>query len=186
MPKAIAQNITLSDLNASFDGQPRMLDHTIARALGFVRLADIRGLIERQLPTLERFGEVFRTARKTTRKGGRPGVSYWLNREQSVYICSKSETPNATEVTIDMVRVYVSYLDQKVIPVRAHTRVLPTPSPEPSFRVALTAGRYIIAVDENGRIYSSELVPRGTTIVDIDRWHDCCAAFNRAIPRTFM
>lgn len=112
----------IADLNATIDGQPRMLDVTLAAALGFVRSLDIRPLIHRHISRLSRFGEVVSTVEKTSAKGGRPGKAYYLNKKQALYICTKSETENATEVTIQMVEVFDAYTSGKTVNVEAHTR----------------------------------------------------------------
>lgn len=98
--------ISLTDINIEVNHEPRILDIRLAEALGFKRAADIRPLIERHKEALERFGEVFRTARKTTSKGGRPTEENYLNEKQATYICTKSETDNATEIVIHMVEVF--------------------------------------------------------------------------------
>jgi hypothetical protein len=61
-----------------------------------------------------------------TSKGGRPGKEYWLTKKQCLYLCTKSETPNATEVTIQMVEVFDQVMNGKTVSVRAHNRRPPT------------------------------------------------------------
>ena len=41
-----------------------------------------------------------------TSKGGRPGQEYWLNEKQALFLCTKSEAPNAIDITIEMVEVF--------------------------------------------------------------------------------
>ncbi len=71
---------------------------------------------------------VKQTLKNNNNSGGRPGKAYYLNKKQALYICTKSETENATEVTIQMVEVFDAFMaDQlvtidKPIPVRAHDR----------------------------------------------------------------
>ncbi len=112
----------IADLNTSIDGTPRMLDLTLAGALGFSNRHMIRKLISRHDQPLTRFGEVVSMVEKTSDKGGRPGKAYYLNKKQALYICTKSETENATEVTIQMVEVFDAYTSGKPIHVREHDR----------------------------------------------------------------
>lgn len=129
--------LALTDLDASQDGTPRILDLRLAELLGFTRPREIRDLILRHRHSLERFGEVRGTAPQTTALGGRPGRAYWLNRKQALYLCAKSETPRAAEVTIAMVEVFDQFLglrdEAKTVKVREHWRRPPSNEPaEPS------------------------------------------------------
>jgi hypothetical protein len=112
----------IADLNSTIDGQPRMLDLTLAGALGFANFHMIRKLISRHAKPMERFGRVVSIVEKTTERGGRPGKAYYLNKKQALYICTKSDTENATEVTIQMVEVFDAYTSDKPIHVREHER----------------------------------------------------------------
>lgn len=77
---------------------------------------------------------------QTSRKGGRPGRTFWLNKRQCLYLCTKSETANATEVTIQMVEVFDEYLRgtlpaAKAVAVRGHNRAAPRRTlPQPTVR----------------------------------------------------
>lgn len=107
-------NLTLTTSNLTvIQGEPRVLDTDLAEALGFAKAADIKGLIRRHIVALERFGEVFGTVRKTSSKGGRPSKDYWLSKKQALYLCTKSEAKNATEVTIQMVEVFDAFLSNR-------------------------------------------------------------------------
>lgn len=122
----------IADLNSSIDGAPRMMDLTLAEALGFARPSNIRRIINRHVPSLKRFGEVCSMVEQTLKNkdnfGGRPGKAYYLNKKQALYICTKSETDNATEVTIQMVEVFDAYTagqlveTDKPVHVREHDR----------------------------------------------------------------
>lgn len=98
--------LSVSDINTTVNHEPRILDVRLAEALGFDRPRDIRKLVERHREGLNRFGEVCATVAQTTRRGGRPGQEFWLNERQALYLCTKSETPNATEITIQMVEIF--------------------------------------------------------------------------------
>lgn len=99
-------DLAISDLNTKVAADPRIEDIRLAQALGIDRPRNIRQLIERHRTALERFGDVCCTAQQTSSKGGRPGKTYWLNKKQALFICTKSETANATETTIQMVEVF--------------------------------------------------------------------------------
>lgn len=123
------RSFRIADLNAKIDGQPRMMDLTLAKALGFARPSNIRRIISRHVPSLKRFGEVCSTVEQTLKNkdklGGRPGKAYFLNKKQALYICTKSETENATEVTIQMVEVFDAYTSGRIdkpVSVRQHKR----------------------------------------------------------------
>lgn len=130
--------LALTDLDASQDGTPRILDLRLAELLGFARPRAIREIIFRHHSELERFGEVRRTARRTpSALGGSPTEAFLLNRKQALYLCAKSETPRAAEVTIQMVEVFDQALglrdEAKTVKVREHWRRPPSNEPaEPS------------------------------------------------------
>jgi len=108
--------LSISDINTQINGQPRMLDIRLAEALGFSRPRKIRDVISRHLEALERLGEVVCPTSVQTPKGGRPGKEYWLTKKQALYLCTKSETANATEVTIQMVEVFDAVTNGKMPP----------------------------------------------------------------------
>ncbi len=126
--------LTLADLNTTVNHEPRIAHQRLAEALGYGRQQELGSLIERHREALQRFAAISVTATQNAdHKGrGRPGKTYWLNKKQALYLCTKSETANATEVTIQMVEVFDAYLEDKaeaedLIPVRAHTRRRPKP-----------------------------------------------------------
>ncbi|WP_299945290.1 phage antirepressor KilAC domain-containing protein [uncultured Ruegeria sp.] len=94
-----------------FNGEHRVRDLQLAEALGFAQRRDIRKLIDRHKAALSEFGEVSRhrgTKPPKGSSGGRPQEYYYLNEEQAVYICTKSDTPKATEVSIEVVKTFVA------------------------------------------------------------------------------
>lgn len=128
--------ITVSDLEVR-NGEPRVQDLALARALGFANAHQVRPLIKRHLSALKAFGEVSPTWEKPGSKGGRPSQVFYLNEEQAIYITAKSDTPKAAEITVEMVRVFRAYLkgEEKPVRVRQHRRGLPggqlaLPAPE--------------------------------------------------------
>lgn len=103
--------LSQSDLSTHLDSDPRILDIRVAEALGFRRPAAIRQLISRHSRHLVKLGGVIHTAWRSpdSLRVGRPPKAYWLNKKQALYICTKSDTSRATEVTIQMVEVYDAY-----------------------------------------------------------------------------
>lgn len=97
---------SLADLNTTINHEPRILDLTLAKGLGFKKPRDIRPLIERHLPALERLGRVCRMVRQTSSRGGRPTAEYWLTKKQAVYIATKANTDRATDIAIAVVEVF--------------------------------------------------------------------------------
>lgn len=118
----------MTNLLSEMAGEPRMRDLDLADRLQFSDPHKIRDLICRHERALKRFGEVSATVAETTAMGGRPGRSYWLNRKQVLYLCAKSETPRAAEVTIAMVELFDAWLEGKTVPVREHMRRPPAPA----------------------------------------------------------
>ena len=106
MTSAYTHPLIHSDVYTALNREPRILDLRLAEALGFAQPYDIRKIIERHKPALERLGEVFATVAKTSAKGGRPTSEYHLNKEQAIYICSKSETANAVDITLHVIEVF--------------------------------------------------------------------------------
>lgn len=121
--------LALTDINA-VAGEPRISHRRLAGALGFTQVHKMAHLVERHIEALQRFGEVSSTVDGTGPKGGRPGKTYWLNKRQALYLCTKSETMNATEVVISMVDVFDAYLSDRPVKVRQHRRALPAPEPK--------------------------------------------------------
>jgi hypothetical protein len=106
------------------DGELRVLDTDLAERLGFERPRDIRKLITRWRPELDRIGVCATMAQTSGTKGGRPAISYYLNRKQAIFITAKSETPEATDITIEIIHRFDEY---------EHGRAAP-PRIEPPFR----------------------------------------------------
>lgn len=133
--------ITLADIDTVSDGEPRILDLRLASALGFKKPRDIRPLIERHREPLERLGGFCRTVRQN-RGRGRPGTEYRLNKKQALYICTKSDTDRATDITIQIVEVFDAVTEQaaKQVPHLPPPSALPSPdSDRPAVPESLAA-----------------------------------------------
>ena len=109
--------------------EPRIEDLKLGFSLGMKNPASaMRKLVERHREALERFGEVVSTVERTSLRGGRPGRTFWLNKRQCLYLCTKSETSRATEATIQMVEVFDAHLAGRLAPPPAEPAA-PAPVP---------------------------------------------------------
>ncbi|RJF83430.1 hypothetical protein D3877_01800 [Azospirillum cavernae] len=97
--------LSLTDIDTTISGEPRILDLRLAEALGFKKPRDIRPLIERHLDALERLGGICRTVRQNPGRG-RPATEFWLTKKQAIYITTKAETDRATDITIAVVELF--------------------------------------------------------------------------------
>lgn len=91
------------------EGEFRVLDTDLAERLGFERPRDIRKLITRWKPELERLGVCAAMAQTSGTKGGRPTIAYYLNRKQAIFITGKSDTATATDITIEIIHRFDEY-----------------------------------------------------------------------------
>lgn len=91
-----------------FDGEPRMRDLDIAAALEFERPRTIRQLIERNMEALCDFG-ICCTVQQIHPGAGRPGTEYWLNEEQALFLCTRSEAKGAVALTKQMVMIFAAW-----------------------------------------------------------------------------
>lgn len=110
-----AQTINLSDLQV-FDSEPRLFDICLGEALQFASVYKIRDLIRSNLPELSSHGEVFTAAVKTSEKGGRPSVAYYLNEAQALLVAMFSRTERAAEVRRQLIEVFMAWRRGQVMP----------------------------------------------------------------------
>jgi hypothetical protein len=137
------QDLSVADINITINHEPRIADVRLGQALGFAQPRDIRKLVERHREPLEQFGSIPREKLLARHDGAlsdpddtdahgfiappddaltdgdkarRAVQAYWLNRRQALYLCTKSETERATEVTIAMVEVFDQYLRGQLAP----------------------------------------------------------------------
>jgi len=97
--------LTLSHLDA-IDGEPRILDLTVAERLGFTRPRTIRQLIERNRAELENYGPI--AARRSAYHKGLFD-EFWLNEGQSLLVCLFSRTDKAAEVRHALIDVFTAW-----------------------------------------------------------------------------
>lgn len=153
MTRAILANITprplaLADLNTAVNHEPRIAHQRLAEVLGYADKSMMPRLVDRHHEALERFGGVSVTVTGTGPKGGRPGKTYWLNKRQCLYLCTKSETANATEITIEMVSVFDAYTEHRLqalerpVTVKEYRRRRPQKKADRDAQIGLFAGPY--------------------------------------------
>jgi hypothetical protein len=90
----------------AIQGEPRIKDLDLAARLGFGDPHMIRRLIARHAPALAGLGV---SVTMTESTGGRPGTAYYLNCKQAIFVTTKSETPNATDITIEIIERFDAY-----------------------------------------------------------------------------
>jgi hypothetical protein len=106
--------LTVSYLDA-FDGEPRILDLTVAERLGFTRPRTIRQLIERNRAELESYGPI--AARRSDYHKGLFD-EFWLNETQSLLVCLLSRTDKAAEVRRALIEVFNAWRRGQLAPSR--------------------------------------------------------------------
>ncbi|ATJ90445.1 hypothetical protein HK16_01165 [Acetobacter senegalensis] len=144
---------------AMHDGELRILDTDLAGRLGFSQPRDIRKLIARHGGALLQMG-ILPTEEMTVGKGQKV-EAYYLNRKQAIFITAKSETAEATDITIEIIERFDAYERGEVKPAIA------TPKPKrirkPSFAVTfdrcLRVAAHLPNVDENQKVL---MAARGT------------------------
>lgn len=87
-------------------GEPRILDMDFAVRLGFANPIDIRKLVRRHEEALTRLGTLATVA---TVKRGQNATEFYLNRKQAIFITAKSETTEATDITIEIIERFDAY-----------------------------------------------------------------------------
>lgn len=90
-------------------GEPRILDTDLATRLGFSQPRDIRKLIKRWEADLARMGVCATVAQTSGAQGGRPTEAFYLNRKQAIFITAKSDTADATDITIEIIERFDAY-----------------------------------------------------------------------------
>lgn len=125
-------------------GEPRVQDLRLAESLEFERPRAIRQLIERNLVELERYGGLPRHVANPGPEGGRPSEEYYLNEEQALLICMKSEAPRAADARSEIIAVFQAWRHGKLVPARPAT------------------------IDEIGKLFDTKLEPLRDHLVKHD------------------
>lgn len=89
------------------DGELRILDVNLADRLGFAQPRDIRKIIARHRGALSKMGAVTEIAEIVGK--GQKAKTYYLNKKQAIFITAKSETPEATDITIEIIHKFDAY-----------------------------------------------------------------------------
>jgi hypothetical protein len=90
------------------EGEPRIRDIELGERLGFARPTKIRELIERHAGNLNKIS-ILPTVAQIRDGAGRPSKAYYLNRKQAIFITAKSETEQATDITIEIIERFDAY-----------------------------------------------------------------------------
>jgi len=104
------------------NGEPRIRDLDLAERLGFELPYDIRKIIKRNMDNLLKFGVVATVAKTSGEQGGRPSVEYSLNRQQAIFLCMKSETDNAVDVQVEVVKIFDAYQSGTLQPQKLYSQ----------------------------------------------------------------
>jgi hypothetical protein len=91
------------------EGEPRIKDLDLATRLGFADPRMIRCLITRYSPALAELGVSVIMTETSGSQGGRPSNVHYLNRKQAIFITAKSETADATAITIEIIERFDAY-----------------------------------------------------------------------------
>lgn len=109
MTTAIVAN-SISQINPQpMNGELRVLDTELGKRLGFANPVKIRELIKRHKVNLEKIGVLPTVGKTSSGRGGRPTEEYYLNRKQAIFITAKSETAEATDITIEIIHRFDAY-----------------------------------------------------------------------------
>ncbi|PQJ95882.1 GIY-YIG nuclease family protein [Chromatium okenii] len=98
--------LTLTPIN----GELRIRDIDLAERLGFADPRMIRKLIKSNKEKLSEFSVLKVATKNFGDQGGRPATEYYLDQNQAIFICMKSETDNAKSVQIEIVKIFSSHL----------------------------------------------------------------------------
>lgn len=126
------------------DGEARIGDLDLAKRIGFSRPAKIRELIGRHRASLEALG-VLPTVGTTHEANGRTFNAYMLNRKQAIFITAKSDTPAATDITIEIIEKFDAY-ERGAVPTIDPMKVLNDPAAMRG--LLLTYSEKVLALEE--------------------------------------
>lgn len=127
------------------EGELRILDTDLAKRLGFAAPRMIRKLIKRYLPELDKIGP--RSTVERVINGGN-ATEYYLNRKQAIFITAKSETAEATDITIEIIHRFDAYERGEI----AHTSPKPKRIRKPPMLTTFKTGYGIaktLGLDDN-------------------------------------
>ncbi len=93
---------------SSIEGESRILDTDLGKRLGFSTPIDIRKLVRRHEAALTKMGR-FATVANRPEAGGKTATEFYLNRKQAIFITAKSDTQDATDITIEVIEKFDAY-----------------------------------------------------------------------------
>jgi hypothetical protein len=100
----------VTDLVVVPSGEARMTASVLRERLGMFNNQAMTRLIDRNMASVLRFGELIATvAKNPSAQGGRPMKDYLLNEGQALYLSTRSETPVADEVRVGLVMLYMTH-----------------------------------------------------------------------------
>jgi hypothetical protein len=97
------------------EGEPHWLDLDLGQWLEFERPIDVRKLIRRHYRNLMKTGVIATVGITPSTEGGRPPTENWLSFPSCLFLCAKSQTEKANEVTLAMVQFIDHYRKGEVI-----------------------------------------------------------------------
>lgn len=109
MPEAASDYRAVALTPTMVDGDARVFDLELGSRLGFAMPIDIRKIVRRHEDNLLKFGVLATVAKTPGPKGGAPSKAYYLNKKQAIFITAKSETAQATEITIEIIERFDAY-----------------------------------------------------------------------------
>jgi hypothetical protein len=130
--------ITVSEI----EGEPRVLDTDLGKALEMARPETIRETIKEHREALEAFGGLSSVAINPGLKGGRPGTAFWLNEEQAAYVTIHLRTPKAQVVKVQLVKVFTAWRRGQLVPAQPSL---------PNFADPIEAAKAFIVAEEGRR-----------------------------------
>jgi hypothetical protein len=144
-------------------GDARILDTDLAKRLGFGLPREIRRLIARHGDTLSKMGPLPQVEEVVGK--GQKANAYYLNRKQAIFITAKSETPRATDITIEIVERFDAYERGGAAGVRTLARPTAVKEVAATFRAYHGIAR-LAGLDRNQASLSAGRATKAVTGVD--------------------
>ncbi|GEM_PF-4330991 len=105
----MAQLISIEDLNTEVNDEPRVSHKKLAQVLEYDQPHKLKHLIDRNKEELLQHGIVSSAVDETTKSGGRPSRTYYLNEAQALLVSMFSRTDKAAEVRKAVIEVFMAY-----------------------------------------------------------------------------
>jgi hypothetical protein len=98
------------------EGEPRIHDLMLAERLEFSNPVAIRQFIKRNEADLLRYSSLSHCVINSGSQGGRPATEYWLSEGQALFICTKSGTPKAADITEEVIKTFIAWRHGGLVP----------------------------------------------------------------------